>query len=213
MPGHFVSPGFIQNSFSPSNPRNWFFPHLYTKELQNWSQQKEAQVVTFYCTHRENTRCDFFICLPHSLGLSEIHHHNQVWIPECQVGKQNGFPCWPSPALCVPGITSRALRSTRSGSHCVLNHSFSEKRVASAQKWDWSALEHKLRSWEALWKTMKMVEGPQNPPSSLLFPMGDLNVLLDLGSLLLSFKKPVPSEAVPKIQVPYRMAVPLQGGF
>lgn len=58
---------------------------------------------------------------------------------------------------------------------------------------------------------MKMVEGPQNPPSSLLFPVGDVNVLLDLGSLLLSFKEGVPTEAVPKIQVPYRMAAPLQG--
>lgn len=58
-----------------------------------------------------------------------------------------------------------------------------------------------------------MVEGPQNPPSSLLFPVGDVNALLDLGSPLLSFKEQVPTEAVPKIQVPHRMAVPPQGDF
>lgn len=203
----------MQNNFSPTNPRNWFFPHLYTKELPNPSQQKEAQVVTCFCMHRENTMCHFFICLSHSLGLLGFHHQNQVYIAECQVGKQNGFPWWPRPALSEPGITSRALRSTRNGSPSVLNHSFSEQRVVSAQNWDWCAPEQKLRSWEALWKMLKMVEGPQNPPSSLLFPVGDVNALLDLGSPLLSFKEQVPTEAVPKIQVPHRMAVPPQGDF
>lgn len=34
-----------------------------------------------------------------------------------------------------------------------------------------------------------MVEDPKNPSSSLLFPVGDVNALLDSGSLLLSFKE------------------------
>lgn len=116
--------------------------------------------------------------------------------------KQNGFPWWPRPAVCVSGITPRVLRSTRSGSHCVYNHSFSEQRVVSAHSWGWWAPEQQLRSWEALWKTLKMVEGPQNPPSSLLFAVGDVSALLDLGTLLLSFKEWLPTEAVPKIRVP-----------
>lgn len=56
-----------------------------------------------------------------------------------------------------------------------------------------------------------MVEGPQHPPSILLFPLGDVNALLVLGSPLLSFKEQVPPEAAPQIQVPYTVAVPVQG--
>lgn len=40
--------------------------------------------------------------------------------------------------------------------------------------------------------------GPSKSTSSLLFPQGDVNTLLDLGSLLLSFKEQVATEAVPK---------------
>jgi len=42
------------------------------------------------------------------------------------------------------------------------------------------------------------------PPSRLLFPLGNMNALLKIGSFLLSFKEQVPKEPVPKSKAPAR---------
>lgn len=45
---------------------------------------------------------------------------------------------------------------------------------------------------------LKMGEASCIPPSKLLFPPGNVNALLKIGSFLLSFKELVPKEPVPK---------------